>query len=301
MARDRAGMVAIVTGGSAGIGMATARRLRAMGWTVYAAARRLEQMAALEQEGIHTAWVDLTDDASLVSLVDHVLTEAGRIDVLVNNAGYGAFGAVEDVPLAEARRQFEVNVFGLARLCQLVLPHMRRQGSGRIINISSIGGRIYLPLGGWYHATKFAVEGLSDALRLELRPHGIDVVVIQPGGVATEWHQVAGPALAAASGRGDYAGQAQLLTSMFQLDAGSIASPPSVVAAAVARAARARWPRTRYATGRGARTFLLARWLLPDRAFDRLVALTLRALFRMATWRARRVASDAAGAGREPD
>src|SRR5262245_63063522 len=153
--------VAIVTGASSGIGEATARRLREMGYTVYAAARRVDRMAPLAQAGIHPVGVDVTDDASLVGFVDRVIAESGRVDVLVNNAGYGSYGAVEEVPLDEARRQFEVNVFGLARLTQLVLPHMRRQGAGRIVNISSIGGKIHEPLGGWYHATKFAVEGLS--------------------------------------------------------------------------------------------------------------------------------------------
>src|SRR5262245_52781560 len=153
--------VAIVTGASSGIGESTARRLRALGYTVYAAARRVDRMAGLAADGIRVVRLDVTDDASMSALVDHVVAESGRIDVLVNNAGYGSYGAVEDVPLAEARRQFEVNVFGLARLTQLVLPHMRRQGAGRIVNISSIGGKIHEPLGGWYHATKFAVEGLS--------------------------------------------------------------------------------------------------------------------------------------------
>ena len=140
--------VAIVTGASSGIGEATARRLHVLGYTVYAAARRVDRMAPLAEAGIRTAGVDVTDDGSMVGFVDRVIVESGRIDVLVNNAGYGSYGAVEQVPMDEARRQFEVNVFGLARLSQLVLPHMRRQRAGRIINISSIGGKIYEPLGG---------------------------------------------------------------------------------------------------------------------------------------------------------
>ncbi len=274
--------VVIVTGASSGIGEVTALRLRSLGCTVYAAARRVDRMAPLERAGIHVVHADLTSPASLESLVDRVVAETGRIDVLVNNAGYGSLGAVEDVPMDEARRQFEVNVFGLARLSQLVLPHMRRRGSGRIINISSMGGRIYLPLAGWYHATKFAVEGLSDVMRLELRPHGIDVVVIQPGGVATEWHHVAGPSLLAASGEGPYAAQAQRMAATFELEADGIASPPSVIARAVARAVRARRPRTRYRVGRGAWTLLTARWLLPDRLFDRVMMLIVAAVVRVA-------------------
>ena len=148
---------------------------------MYAVARRVERMAALQATGVHTFAMDVTDDASMVAGVERVIDETGRIDVLVNNAGYGSYGAVEDVPIDEARRQFEVNVFGLARLIQLVTPHMRERASGRIINISSIGGKFYEPLGAWYHATKFAVEGFSDSLRVELRPFGIDVVIIEPG------------------------------------------------------------------------------------------------------------------------
>ncbi|GAA4250129.1 oxidoreductase [Dactylosporangium darangshiense] len=277
--------VAIVTGASSGIGEATARRLRAMGYTVYAAARRVERMAPMAEIGIRPVGVDVTDDESMVGFVERVIAESGRVDVLVNNAGYGSYGAVEDVPLHEARRQFEVNVFGLARLSQLVLPHMRRQGSGRIINISSIGGKIYEPLGGWYHATKFAVEGLSDSMRMELAPFGIDVVVIEPGAIATEWSGVAGRHLLETSGQGPYAKQAARLATFFTADPDGMASPPSVIADAVAKVVTARRPRTRYAVGRGAKPILAARRILPDRAFDRIMNITLAALSRQAARR----------------
>jgi NAD(P)-dependent dehydrogenase (short-subunit alcohol dehydrogenase family) len=282
--------VAIVTGASSGIGAATAQRLHGLGYTVYAMARRLDRMAPLVQAGIHTASVDVTDDAALVSFVDSVVAGSGRVDVLVNNAGYGSYGAVEDVPLDEARRQFEVNVFGLARLSQLVLPHMRRQGSGRIINISSMGGKIYEPLGGWYHATKFAVEGLSDSMRLELAPLGIDVVVIEPGGIATEWPAIAGENLLATSGQGAYAAQAKKMATFLLADAGGVASPPSVIATAVARAVTARRPRTRYAVGSGAKPLLALRRVLPDRGFDRLMMTMLNTLSRVAARRERAAA-----------
>ena len=280
--------VAIVTGASSGIGEATARALHARGFTVYAAARRLDRMAPLAAAGIRTVAVDVTDDAGLLAFVEQVVADAGRVDVLVNNAGYGSYGAVEEVPLAEARRQFDVNVFGLARLSQLVLPHMRRQGSGRIINISSMGGKIYEPLGGWYHATKFAVEGLSDSMRMELAPLGIDVVVIEPGAIATEWSGIAGEHLLATSGHGAYAEQAALMAAFFTADPEGQASPASVVADAVVTAATARRPRTRYAVGRGAKPILVARRLLPDRAFDRLMATALRTLARTAARQATR-------------
>ena len=144
-------------------------------------------MAGLAARGIHAVELDVTDDASMTGLVDRILAEHGRIDVLVNNAGYGAYGAVEDVPMAEARRQLEVNLFGLARLTQLVLPTMRQARRGRIINVSSIGGRVGEPLGAWYHASKFAVEGFCDSLRLELPDFDVQVVIIEPGAIETEW------------------------------------------------------------------------------------------------------------------
>ncbi|MDG4766527.1 oxidoreductase [Solwaraspora sp. WMMD406] len=288
--------VAIVTGASAGIGEATARKLRAMGYQVYAVARRTERIALLAEVGIRPVRVDITDDAALVDLVKQVLAESGRVDVLVNNAGYGSFGAVEDVPLDEARRQFDVNVFGLARLTQLVLPQMRRQGSGRIVNISSMGGKIHEPLGGWYHATKFAVEGLSDSMRMELAPLGIDVIVIQPGAIATEWTGIAGRHLLATSGQGAYADQAAISAAFLSIEDGP-ASPPSVVADAVAKAVRARRPRTRYAVGNGAKPILAVRRILPDRGFDWFMRTMLRTLARFAARRGtpqRRLARDGA-------
>ncbi|MBV8347747.1 MAG: SDR family NAD(P)-dependent oxidoreductase [Mycolicibacterium sp.] len=263
--------VAIVTGASSGIGAATARRLAARGYTVYAAARRIDLMAPLASDGVRPVRVDVTDDAALTAFVAQVIAEAGRVDVLVNNAGYGALGALEDVPIAEARRQFEVNLFGLARLVQLVAPHMRRQGGGRIINVSSIGGKVHVPLGGWYHATKFAIEGLSDALRLELAPFGIHVVVIEPGAVNTEWHALAADHLLATSGDGAYASQAAAVSRV--LSAAGLGSRPEVIAKAIARAADAHRPRTRYAVALGAKPVLIARRFLPDRTFDRLVRL----------------------------
>lgn len=266
--------VAIVTGASSGIGAATARRLNAMGYTVYAAARRLELMAPLADAGIRAVRVDVTDDAALTALVDRVVAECGRIDVLVNNAGYGAMGAFEDVTMADARRQVDVNLFGLARLTQLVLPQMRAQRSGYIINISSIGGRVHVPLGSWYHATKFAIEGLSDTLRLEVAPFGIHVVVVEPGAIDTEWHGVAAGNLVATSTSGAYAVQAATVEKV--LSGGRFASSPDVVAKAIAKAVTARRPRTRYAVGLGAKPVIYARRVLPDRVVDAVVRLTFR-------------------------
>jgi NAD(P)-dependent dehydrogenase (short-subunit alcohol dehydrogenase family) len=268
-----AAKVAIVTGASSGIGAAAARRLHDRGYIVYAAARRIERMAPLAEAGIRAIRVDVTDDASLTAFVSQIVSETGRVDLLVNNAGYGSLGALEEVPMAEARRQFDVNLFGLARLVQLVVPHMREQREGRIVNISSIGGRIHLPLCGWYHATKFAVEGFSDTLRMELAPFGIRVVVIEPGAIDTEWHGVAGDNLTATSGQGTYGRQAAALVKV--LSAGGLASRPEVIGDAIVRAAQARRPRTRYRVGLGAKPVLLARWALPDKTFDRMIRLVL--------------------------
>jgi len=264
--------VALVTGGSSGIGEETALHLKRDGFDVYAVARRVDRLQALADQGIEVFAMDVTDDASMKSGVHRVIDEQGRIDVLVNNAGYGSYGAVEDVPIDEARRQFEVNVFGLARLIQLVTPHMREAGQGRIINVSSIGGKFYEPLGAWYHATKFAVEGLSDSLRIELRPHGIDVVIIEPGPIRTEWNALSRQNLVAQSADGAYAEQARKVArTMARGDRRLMSSGPQVVARKILKAATSSSPRARYPVGKGASTIVTARKLLPDVAFDAIV------------------------------
>ncbi|MEA2704214.1 MAG: hypothetical protein QOD63_2159 [Actinomycetota bacterium] len=270
--------VAVVTGASSGIGRATALELRRRGFTVYAAARRADRMSDLASEGISTAAMDVTDDASVTAGVERILAEAGRIDVLVNNAGYGSYGALEDVPLSEGRYQFEVNVFGLARLVQLVLPQMRERGRGRIINVSSMGGKIYEPLGAWYHATKFAVEGLSDSLRLELKPFGIDVVIVEPGSIRTEWGTIAADRVEQTSGSTAYGDQARRVAAVLRSSAadGGKATDPAVIGEVIGKAATARRPKTRYVAGHGARPLLLARRFLPDRGFDRVMGLVYR-------------------------
>jgi NAD(P)-dependent dehydrogenase (short-subunit alcohol dehydrogenase family) len=267
--------VALVTGGSSGIGERTALRLLEAGFAVYAVARRVERMQGLADAGVHVDAMDLTDDASMTDGVHRILAEAGRIDVLVNNAGYGSYGALEDVPIDEARRQFEVNVFGLARMTQLVTPGMRERAvdplsqRARIVNISSIGGKFYEPLGAWYHAAKFAVEGLSDSLRLELAPHGIDVVIVEPGPIRTEWGAIARQSLEETSSGGAYEHQATQVSRMLaRADRRLVSSGPDTVARKVVRAVLSNTPRARYPVGRGAGTILRARKLLPDAAFD---------------------------------
>jgi Short-chain alcohol dehydrogenase of unknown specificity len=267
---------ALVTGASSGIGEETARTLHRLGYTVYAAARRTDRLQKLANGGIHALAMDVTDDKSMTSGIDSIIAETGRIDVLVNNAGYGSYGAIEDVPLDEARRQFEVNLFGLGRLAQLVLPHMRAQKFGTIINISSMGGRLTTPLGGWYHATKYAVEALSDALRMETTPFGINVVVIEPGGIRTEWSGIAADHLEETAEGSAYASQIKAVAnSMRSESTNNRQSPPSVIADTVEKIVTARKPRTRYVVGFAAKPLVTLRRILPDRAFDRVISAAL--------------------------
>ena len=261
--------VALVTGGSSGIGEATALKLQELGYTTYAAARRVERMEHLTTTGIRPLAMDVTDDESMQSGVEQIVAEEGRIDVLVNAAGYGSYGALEDVPLSEARNQFEVNLFGAARLTQLVLPRMREQRSGTVVNITSMGGKIYTPLGAWYHATKHALEALSDCLRMELKPFGIDVVVIEPGGIRTEWPGIAAQKVRAVSGTGPYAPQGNAVAdSLASESTQRRSSPPELIAKTIAKAVTARRPKTRYAVGYGAKPMIFLHDVLPDRAFD---------------------------------
>ena len=189
--------------------------------------------------------------------VQQIIDAEGRIDVLINNAGYGSYGAIEDVPIDEARRQFEVNLFGLARLTQLVLPHMRARGCGRILNISSMAGRITMPLGAWYHATKYALEAFSDALRMEVEEFGIDVVIIEPGGIKTPWGLIAADHLEESSRNGVYAEQAQRVAANMRklYSPSSSLSEPKVISRTILRALEARRPKTRYLVGFGGSAF----------------------------------------------
>ncbi|OGR67354.1 MAG: short-chain dehydrogenase/reductase [Elusimicrobia bacterium GWC2_61_19] len=260
--------IVLITGASAGIGYATAELLLKSGCKVYAGARRVEKMRGLEALGGRVFRLDVTDELSVKSAVEAVIGAEGRLDVLINNAGYGAHGAVEDVPLAEARRQFEVNLFGLARLTQLVLPYMRAQGGGRIINISSIAGRITMPTGGWYHASKYALEAYSDALRLETAQFGIRVVLIEPGPIKTEWDNTALVNLDKYSGAGAYGPMVKRITERFRAGYRSGAPGPEAVARVVLKALGARAPAARYPVPLKASFIIFLKWLLPDRVLD---------------------------------
>lgn len=260
--------IALVTGASSGIGEATAKALAADGFTVYAGARRVERMQALAEHGIVPIALDVTEEESMTSVVKQIRTEAGPIDVLVNNAGYGSYGSVEDVSMDEARRQIEVNLFGLARLTQLVLPDMRTAGDGYIVNISSVGGTFGEPLGAWYHASKYAVEGFTDSLALEVAPFGVKAVTVQPGAIITEWAGIAEQQVTEMSGTGAYAEQVASRVKKISVERYQrIGSKPAVVADRIVKIVHTSRPRLRYAVGGGAPVLVRARKVLPERAF----------------------------------
>jgi len=268
--------VALVTGASAGIGKAVVKQLLQDGYTVYGVARRLEKMADLEQAGARVLAMDITREEDISRVVEAIHAESGRVDVLVNNAGFGSYGSVEDTTIDDARYQFEVNLFGLARLTQLLLPQMRERGSGTIINVSSMGGKIYTPLGAWYHATKFALEGWSDCLRLELAAFGIDVIVIQPGIITTEFGEVVSGPMLERSGSTAYA---ELASSVANATENSYkeggGSPPEVIADTISGALKSPRPKTRYVKGKMAAPLLFLRRFVSDKMFDRLIKASL--------------------------
>lgn len=270
-------VAALVTGCSSGIGRAAALRLAARGLTVYATARRPESLTDLAEHGCRLLALDVTDESSMAAAVEAVEAEHGHVGVLVNNAGYGQHGPVETVSMEDARRQFDTNVFGLARLCQLVLPGMRTAGGGRIVNVSSMGGRFTFPAGGWYHASKHALEALSDALRFETAGFGVRVAVVEPGLIRTGFGDTAAEAMGQASEDGTPYGnfEARAERTMAWAYRSPFARGVEPVARAIEHAATASRPRTRYRVTLGARAMVVTRRLLPDRAWD----LALRTAF----------------------
>ena len=266
----------LVTGCSSGIGRATATHLAAHGHLVYATARQASAIADLAARGCRTLPLDVTDAASMRAAVDHVVAEHGAVGALVNNAGYSLSGAVETLDPAELRRQFETNVFGLVRLCQLVLPGMRAQGWGRVVNVSSMGGTLTFPGGGAYHATKHAVEALSDALRFEVKAFGVDVVVIQPGLIRTHFGETASAGVEP-NAAGPYAafnaGVARATRSAYERGPlSALGGGPETVARAVERAITAPRPPARIRVTPSAHLMITLRRLLPDPLWDRFLA-----------------------------
>ncbi|KOP22553.1 short-chain dehydrogenase [Hapalosiphon sp. MRB220] len=267
--------VALVTGASSGIGKATAMALRSAGFTTYATARNPETLSDLTAKGCHILQLDITDEASMLAAVRSLEVKHGAISVLVNNAGYNQIGPIEELTMEEIRSQFETNVFGLLRMCQLVLPGMRSQGYGRIINVGSIGGTFTTPGNGAYHASKYAVESFTDALRYEVQPFGVDVVLIQPTGVRTAFVEKLYALMPQTGSDSPYAAfkrniEAQI-QQMFRGNSWGILTPEDV-AKVIVRATLVRRPQTRYQVGLGGKIFFWVRRLLPDRAWDALMS-----------------------------
>jgi NAD(P)-dependent dehydrogenase (short-subunit alcohol dehydrogenase family) len=264
----------LVTGCSTGIGRATAELLARDGWKVYASARKLDAIRDLADAGCELLELDVTDEQSMKDAVAQVEQAEGAIGVLVNNAGYSQSGAVEDVPLAQIRRQFETNVFGLVQLSQLVLPGMRRQGWGKIVNLSSMGGKLTFPGGGIYHGSKHAVEAISDALRFEVKNFGVDVIVVEPGLIKTQFGEAAVNSIdEAAPNDGPYASfNAMVAASTAGAYEGPLAKlggGPEAVAKVIDKAISARRPKPRYKVTASARLIMMQRRILTDRGWDR--------------------------------
>jgi NAD(P)-dependent dehydrogenase (short-subunit alcohol dehydrogenase family) len=264
----------LVTGCSSGIGAASAAHLADAGWTVYATARRPETLAELEARGCRTLALDVTDDASRRAAVEAVEAAEGAVGVLVNNAGYSQSGAVESVPDERVRIQFETNVFGLLAMCRLVLPKMREQRWGKIVNLSSMGANFVFPGGGFYHATKYAVDALSDALRFEVRGFGVNVIIVQPGLIKTEFGNAAVGGVPA--GDGPYAAFNAAVGESTQGvyesgPLGKLGGGPEAVAKAIEKAITARRPKARYRVTASAHLLINQRKLMTDRMWDAMV------------------------------
>jgi NAD(P)-dependent dehydrogenase (short-subunit alcohol dehydrogenase family) len=266
----------LITGCSSGIGRATALRLTSSGWTVYATARRPETLGELKDAGAKTLALDVTDEQSMQAAVAEVEQAEGAVGVLINNAGYSQSGAVETVPLEAVRRQFETNVFGLVRLTQLVLPKMRAQRWGKIVNVGSMGGRLVFPGGGHYHATKHALEAISDALRFELRGFGIDVVLLEPGLITTEFGEAATASMADVEVPGSSEDPyAKFNATVGAVTKGAYDGPmrhfgggPDRVAKTIERAIKRRNPPARITITPSAKVTIGLRRILPDRLWD---------------------------------
>ena len=263
----------LITGCSSGIGHATAQLLARDGWTVYATARKPETLADLEADGCKTLALDVTDETSMSAAVNAVIAAEGAVGVLINNAGYSQSGAVESVPLDQVRRQFETNVFGLIRMCQLVLPGMRDQHWGRIVNLSSMGGRLTFPGGGLYHGSKYAVEAISDALRFEVQGFGVEVIVIEPGLIVTNFGDTAAGSVGATAGPyADFNREvARATEDVYRGPLAKLGAGPDAVAKAIAAALKSEHPKTRYPVTVSAHLMINQRRLMPDRLWDRVM------------------------------
>lgn len=261
--------VVVITGASSGMGHETALSLLQMGYQVYGLARRLEAMEDLKAAGGKTLPLDITNPDSIQSCIQQILDVEGHIDILVNNAGFGFYGAFENVSLEDARSQMEVNVFGLATITKAVLPSMREQCYGKIVNISSMGGRFTMPYGSWYHASKYCVEAISDSLRTELKPFHIDVILIEPGMIQTDWGLITAKHIKEVAAEDAYYHNSMKLADYLSKNySGTSLTAPSVAGKKIAKIISSKHPKTRYPIGRYARTLLLIHTILPTRIFD---------------------------------
>ncbi len=264
--------VILITGASSGMGKETAKSLIQQGHIVYTVARRIEQMQDLKALGGIPLKMDVTNESEIQNVVDTIIQKEGKIDVLWNNAGYGLYGSVEDVPVEEARKQFEVNLFGLAAITQKVVPFMRKSNSGTIINTSSMGGKMYTPMGAWYHATKHALEGFSDCLRLELAQFKINVVILEPGIIETEFGDVMLDNISKFSSKTAYSGiTGKLVAATKKMYETGGSSKPSVIANTITKIINANKPKTRYRVGKWAKPMVWLRIYLGDKMFDKIV------------------------------
>lgn len=268
-------LVVLITGASSGIGFETARLLALQGHKVYGGARRVERMEKLREYGVVPISLDVTSKSSAQNVVKYIIESEGCIDVLVNNAGYGELGPIETTTLEDAQRQLDVNVIGLARMTQLVLPHMREAKSGRIVNVASIAGHITFNFAGWYNVSKYAVEALSDATRMEVRPFGIQVAIVEPGGVFSDWGIIAAEHLRKASAKTPYSESAKRTANVFDMmyrrNPFNLMTSTTRAAKHVCKAATARCPKARYAFGVGNASMRFLHTMLPARWFDRII------------------------------
>ena len=264
--------VILITGASSGIGKDTAISLIKHGHVVYGAARRLEMMQDIIQAGGHAIKMDILKDRNIDDVVNQIIKEQNRIDVLINNAGYGLWGAVETISIDEAKRQFDVNIFGLAYLTKKIIPLMREKKSGKIINMSSMGGKVYTPFGAWYHATKYALEGWSDCLRIELKDFGIDVILIEPGIIKTEFQDVMMDSTVERSIGTPYEKKLKALEKATQeMYARGIGSPPSTITKLIIKAINSHNPKRRYVGGLFAKPMLFIKKWFGDKMYEKAI------------------------------
>lgn len=263
--------VILITGASSGIGFETAKMLASFGHIVYGTSRSMDRLEKLKEFGVNLLELDVSIDESCKNCINRIIEKEGKIDVLINNAGFGSYGPIETVSIEDAKKQFEVNVYGVIRVTQLVIPYMRDNGYGRIINVSSAGGRVTTYLGGWYHASKYALEALSDSLRMELKEFGIEVSIIEPGGVKSNWGLITADNLLKAGKESPYEEICTKVSNVYKMMYGGdskLMTKPEKVAKIISKAVNKKHPKTRYLFGFGARPMLFMHCILPNKAFD---------------------------------